>query len=145
MPSVMARLAITESLSLPNNFIVTPPAVAMLSDAAPSRMVPPCPAADRPDLLDHREQKSGGQPEQQHPVECLQGTHHLPVRFQKDICVTIGCYCAERIEHGRLVVGQRAEEPVGSSPDGSLNSMQNGRQQSRRTHNHCKSRREMAS
>ena len=52
-------------------------------------MATPCPAANRPDLLDHREQKGGGQPEQQHSIEGLQGTHHLPVRFQKDICVTV--------------------------------------------------------
>src|SRR5260370_28703410 len=101
--------------------------------------------AKRPALLDHRKPKGGGQPEQQHSMKCLQGTHHLPVRFQKDVCVTIGCYCAERIEHGGLVVGQRTDEPVGGGPDGPLDGMQNGRQQSRRAHHHCKHRREMAS
>jgi len=78
------------------------------------------PAPDRPDLLDHPEQKGGGQPEQNHSVQCLESSHHLPVRFKKYVRVAIGRDRAEGVEHSRPVVGQRADDPVGCRPDGSL-------------------------
>jgi hypothetical protein len=43
----------------------------------------PSSAAQRPDLLNHGEQKGGGQPEQKHPIQRLQSTHELPLLFQK--------------------------------------------------------------
>src|SRR5438105_15337809 len=37
-------------------------------------MHPSTPSMDLPDLLDHREEEGGREPEQQHPVQRLQGT-----------------------------------------------------------------------
>ena len=47
------------------------------------------PQGQRPDLLDHCEQKGGRQPEQQHPVERLQSAHHLPVRLERHTLVAV--------------------------------------------------------
>jgi hypothetical protein len=60
---------------------------------------------ERPDLLDHREQKGGRQSKQKHPVQRLKSTHHLPVSFQEEVRVTVAGHCAERIQHCSLVVG----------------------------------------
>src|SRR5271169_5701885 len=60
---------------------------------------PPLPASKRPDALDHGEQKGGGQPEEQHPVERFQSTHQLPVRLQIQAGVAVGGHRAERVEH----------------------------------------------
>ena len=54
---------------------------------------------------DYREQKGGGQPEQ-NAVQRLQGTHQLPVRIQKYICMTISRYGTERVEYGRIEIGR---------------------------------------
>src|SRR5439155_5054559 len=103
MPSVMAKLASLEDLKWQKVRMFLP--VCVLVDMVPSMLARACPAAARPDLSDHCEQKGGGKTEQQHPVERFERTHHLPLRFKKNVRVAIGRHCAERIEHGGFIIG----------------------------------------
>ena len=68
------------------------------------------------DASDHGEHESGGQPEQHQSVQCLQGSHELPMRFQKDAGMPVGRHGAERIEHCRVHVGHGAQRLIRHRP-----------------------------
>jgi hypothetical protein len=111
-PGVKTIATIAEDLTSLWNFlsVVTGASIASAVQLSP----------ERPDLLDHREQKGGSQPEQHHAVQCLECSHHLPMRIKKYIPVAVGSDRAEGVEHSRAVVRQRAEDPIGCRSNGSL-------------------------
>src|SRR5271165_361588 len=55
----------------------------------PSSMRPAAPS-DRPDSLDHSEEKGRGQAEQERSIQCLKRTHQKPLRWQCLAGIAVG-------------------------------------------------------